>query len=223
MTTRKANATKARKAHRASLAKAITGAASLGYGVAGGFQAAVSGLKGFTLQDRDKAALADFGLQYKAGYMVRYAEANMPSYAKRVGNQPLPIRVDGMLEVYGKPYPQSAKPNRRTEAEHKMCRAADVSWNAVRARAGLAKPKAPRKPRTTVVAPEPPRDLITSCPKLADKAAANDHFATAAAALLATVNGNARKVVPQISSAVQDLYTVMVDLGLIKPAKPAKR
>jgi hypothetical protein len=218
MTNAKANTRKAaRKAITAAKRRLIASAASLGHGVAGGYQAAVDALKSFTLDD--KGALADFGVQYKAGYMVRYFEANMPRYLKRVGNMDLALRVEDALTIYAKPAPDTTKANRRTDLEHKACRAADVSWNTVKARAGLAKPKT-RKPRPAVVPANPvPVDLVKASPKLATKEAVNDHFATAAAALLATVNVNAKRVSPQLSSLIEDFHQGCIKLGLIKASK----
>jgi hypothetical protein len=121
-------------------------------------------------------------------------------------------------EIYGKPYPESSKPNRRTELEHKACRAADVSLATAKRRAGLiAEKKGGRKPRPSSNAPSKavPVDLVKASPTLKDKVAANDYFATACAALLATVNKNAKKVDPRISSAVSDFHAAMKAAGFV--------
>jgi hypothetical protein len=197
--------------------KAIGLAYASGFSARATFEEAVKALSVFTIADKE--ALIEFGLQYKAGNMAAYFASNVPGWKARKGNQSPELIAESMLAIYAKPYPESTKPNRRTDAEHKACRAADQSWSSVKIRAGLADPKK-RKPRPSAnKAPEPPRELVAATPKLATKEAVNDHFATAFAALLGTVNVNARRVSPQLSSIVQDAYSAMVKLGLIKPAK----
>jgi hypothetical protein len=63
-----------------------------------------------------------------------------------------------------------------------------------------------------------PVDLVKASPTLKDKPAANDYFATACAALLATVNKNAKKIDPRISSAVSDFHSAMKAAGFITAA-----
>lgn len=201
----------------AKQSKAIGTAYGFGHSARANFQATVSALSVFTKEDKE--ALIQFGLQYKAGYMAAYFAANLPGWAKRKGNQPPEVIAEEMAAIYSKPYPSSTKPNRRTELEHKACRAADVSWSGAKSSAGLSNPQK-RKPRPSAnKTPEPPRELVAATPKLGTKTAVNDHFSTAVAALMTTVNANARFVSPGISSAIQDAYAAFVKLGLIKPAK----
>jgi hypothetical protein len=111
-------------------------------------------------------------------------------------------------EIIAKATPDSSKPDRRTELEHKAVRAADVSWAKVKREAGIeATKKGNRKPRTGSTGNVPPVDLVKASPKLATKEAANDYFGTAAAALLATVDKNAKLVDPRLSSAVSDFLS----------------
>lgn len=186
----------------ATLRGLIATAATVGYSTANSFEGGVALCRSLA---KSKAALNEAGRQYKAGYVVRRLEA-IPAVAKRWSNMPLEQRIEAALEVMDKATPDSAKPNRRTDLEHKAVRAADVSWAACKRRAGLiAEKKGGRKPRpASNKAKAPPVDLVKASPKLADKAAANDYFATAAAALLATVDKNARIIPPQLSTAVQD-------------------
>jgi hypothetical protein len=185
----------------------IASAAAVGYGVMGGFASGIALAK--AIGNKSKQALVDAGLQYKAGYIVRYLE-DVPGYAKRVGNMSQAMRFEDALSIYAKPAPTTAKPNRRTDLEHKACRAADVSWHGCKARAGLIV-KVARKPRPASAGlsknaqlAKVPVDLVKASPKLTTKVAANDYFATAAAALLATVDKNAKHIAPQLSSAVSD-------------------
>jgi hypothetical protein len=164
---------------------------------------------------KSKVALADASLNYKAGYIARSLRE---TYAKRWGNMGDAELVEAAKEIYGKPYPESSKANRRTEAEHKACRAADVSLATAKRRAGLiAEKKGGRKPRPSSNAPAKaiPVDLVKASPTLKTKEAANDYFATACAALLATVNKNAKRIDPRLSSAVSDFHAACKAMGLI--------
>jgi hypothetical protein len=189
----------------------IKAAYGLGFNASGAFASAVAALACFTVADKE--AVIQFGLGYKAGYVVRYMQANA-NMKRRWGNLDDAALAEAGADIYSKPYPDSTKPNRRTDLEHKACRAADVSLNAVKARAGLSNPKK-RKPRPAANKNEPPRELVAATPKLATKEAVNDHFGVAAAALLATVNANAKRVSPQLSSAVAAFHASLKALGLL--------
>jgi hypothetical protein len=204
------------RAMSATLKALVASAASVGMNVAGRFSEAVVLFK--RIGTKSKVALADAGLNYKAGYVARYLSDNA-AYAKRWGNMGEAQLVDAAKEIYGKPYPESSKANRRTELEHRACRAADVSLAAAKRRAGLiAEKKGGRKPRPSANAPSRaiPVDLVKASPTLKSKEAANDYFATASAALLATVNKNAKRIDPRLSSAVTDFHAALKGMGLIK-------
>lgn len=200
----------------AKLRALVASAASVGMNVATGYSEAVSLFK--SIGTKSKVALADAGLNYKAGYVARYLR-DTAGYAKRWGNMGEPQLVDAAKEIYGKPYPESSKANRRTELEHRACRAADVSLATAKRRAGLIAAKTGgRKPRPSSNAPVKavPVDLVKASPTLKTKDAANDYFATACAALLATVNKNAKRIDPRLSSAVTDFHAAVKAIGLIK-------
>jgi hypothetical protein len=198
----KKTAKKQTKALSATLKALVASAAGVGMNVAGGYADAVTLFK--RIGTKSKVALADASLNYKAGYVARYLKET-PSIAKRWGNMGEPQLIAAAKEIYGKPYPESSKANRRTELEHRACRAADVSLATAKRRAGLiAEKKGGRKPRpASAPAKAVPVDLVKASPKLPTKAAANDYFATACAALLATVNKNAKNIDPRLSSAVR--------------------
>jgi hypothetical protein len=205
---------KAAKALSAKMLALVGTAATIGYSVQGAFAGAVALCR--QIGQGHKLALTDAGLQFKAGYIVRYLE-DVPAYLKRVGNMDQAQRFDDALTIYGKPGPETAKPNRRTELEHRACRAADKSWRMAQVRAFNIQPKA-RKPRPAANAPSKavPVDLVKAAPNLPTKAAVNDYFATALAALLTTVNKNAKRVSPQISSAVTDCHAALKAAGIIQ-------
>lgn len=204
----KKNSKKTAKPLSAKLKALITGAASIGYGVAGGFAAGVQLAK--DIGAKNKQALTDAGLEYKAGYIVRYLE-DETAFKRSWSNMDAEQRFGAARDIYAKPYPESSKANRRSELEHKACRAADVSWHGCKARAGLIvkAPRKPRPPKNESAAKAPPVDLVKASPKLKDVTAANDYFATAAAALLATVDKNAKHMKPALSSAVQDFVAAV--------------
>jgi hypothetical protein len=202
-----------RPAMSATLKALVASAASVGMNVATGYAEAVTLFK--RIGTKSKVALADASLNYKAGYIARSLRE---TYAKRWGNMGDAELVEAAKEIYGKPYPESSKANRRTEAEHKACRAADVSLATAKRRAGLiAEKKGGRKPRPSSNAPAKaiPVDLVKASPTLKTKEAANDYFATACAALLATVNKNAKRIDPRLSSAVSDFHAACKAMGLI--------
>jgi hypothetical protein len=157
-------------------------------------------------------ALEAAALGYKSGYVARSLLTD-PAYAKRWGNMSMSQQIEAGAEIIGRAAPSSSKPDRRTDQEHKACRAADVSWVRIREAAGIKSAvarKSSRNPRPGAnPGKAPPVDLVKASPKLATKAAANDYFGTAAAALLATVDKNAKVVDPRISSAVSDFLTAV--------------
>jgi hypothetical protein len=203
------------RALSATLKTLVASAAAVGMNVAGGYADAVNLFK--RIGTKSKVALADAGLNYKAGYVARYL-SDTPAIAKRWDNMGDAQRIDAAKEIYGKPYPESSKPNRRTELEHRACRAADVSLATAKRRAGLiAEKKGGRKPRPSSNAPAKavPVDLVKASPTLKTKEAANDYFATACAALLATVNKNAKRIDPRLSTAVSDFHAACKAMGLL--------
>lgn len=208
---------KAKKSKRApmsaTLKALVASAASVGMNVATGYAEAVTLFK--RIGTKSKVALADASLNYKAGYIARSLRE---TYAKRWGNMDDALMIEEARVIYAKPYPESSKPNRRTEAEHRACRAADVSLATAKRRAGLiAEKKGGRKPRPASNAPSKavPVDLVKASPTLKTKEAANDYFATACAALLVTVNKNAKRIDPRLSSAVTDFHDALKAIGLI--------
>jgi hypothetical protein len=200
----------------------VTTVATCGFSTANAYvecvvavQSIVSGTRPGSPRNR---ALEAAALGYKAGYVARSLLVD-PAYAKRWGNMSVAQQIEAGAEIIARAAPQSSKDDRRTDQEHKACRAADVSWFKVKERAGLAEPKknkGNRKPRPGKNAPKaPPVDLVKASPKLATKQAANDYFGTAAAALLATVDKNAKLVDPRISTAVHTFLTdVKAALGI---------
>lgn len=212
----KKTAKRAKRALSAKLATLVASAANVGFAVSGAFESAVG-----LCQDIRRAlprgaipsrhpALIDAGLAFKAGYVARRLSLHS-LYAKRWGNYSEAQMIEEAGLIYARPYPESSKPNRRTDVEHKACRAADTSWTTAKARAGIVSERkgkgGSRKPRpgSNKSQPKaPPVSLTKASPKLATREAANDFFATAAAALLATVNKNAKNIAPQLSSAVTD-------------------
>lgn len=198
----------------AKLQGLIAGAASIGYQTQGAFAAGVGLAK--AIGGKNRVALADAGVQYVAGYVVRYLE-DQPAYMRRVGNMSQTQRFTDAVEIIGKPEAGSSKPNRRTELEQRAVRAGQTSWSGCKRRAGLvAERNGGRKPRPSANASKPvPVDLVKASPKLASKKAANDYFATACAALLVTVDKNAKLIAPQISSALTDLRAAFVSAGIM--------
>jgi hypothetical protein len=200
----------------------VSTVATCGFSTANAYVECVAAVQGIVSATRPGSprnrALEAAALGYKAGYVARSLLAD-PAYVKRWHNLSVVQQIDAGVEIINRAAPTSSKDDRRTEQEHKACRAADVSWFKVKERAGLTEPKknkGGRKPRTGSNAPPPPPvDLVMASPKLATKAAANDYFGTAAAALLATVDKNAKLVDPRISTAVSDfLAAVKVALGI---------
>lgn len=215
-------ATKAVAAMSEALQKLVSSVALAGFQEGGAYRAAVSGVMAIVSATRPGSprnrALEAAALGYKAARVANSLLAD-PAYVKRWHNMADELIIEAGAEIIGKAAPTSSKPDRRTEQEHKACRSADVSWVRIREAAGIKsaeKRKASRKPRQgSNPAKAPPVDLVKASPKLATKAAANDYFGTAAAALLATVDKNAKLVDPRISSAVSDfLAAVKAALGI---------
>lgn len=215
MTTKKTKRTAARgKALSAALQGFISTVATCGFSTANAYADCVVAVQGILKETRPGSnrnrALEAAALGYKSGYVARSLLVD-PAYGKRWGNLSQTQQIEEGTLIIGRAAPTSSKDDRRTEAEHKACRAADVSWFKVRERAGLTEPKknkGNRKPRPSAnEGKAPPVDLVKASPKLATKEAANDYFGTAAAALLATVDKNAKLVDPRISTAVHVFLT----------------
>jgi hypothetical protein len=226
MSAKKKNAKRNAKPLSEALQSLVTTVATCGFSTANAYaecvvavQSIVSGTRPGSPRNRTLEAAA---LGYKSGYVARSLLVDS-AYAKRWGNMTIVQQIEAGAEIIARAAPTSSKPDRRTDQEHKACRAADVSWYKVRERAGLIadSSKSPvknkRKPRPGAnAAKAPPVDLVKASPKLATKQAANDYFGTAAAALLATVDKNAKLVDPRISSAVSDFLTaVKAALGIV--------
>lgn len=196
----------------------VESAAAIGFNAATGYAAAVELV---TAVKASAKALEQAGEQYKRGYVARSLLATA-AYAKRWHNLDQAGQFEAAGEIIAKATPDSSKPDRRTELEHKACRAADTSWSSVKRAAGIApKKKGGRKPRPSSNAPSKavPVDLVKASPALPNKEAANDYFATACAALLATVNKNAKHIDPRLSSAVSDFHSALKAMGLIEVAQ----
>lgn len=200
----------------------VTTVATCGFSTANAYAECVTAVQSIVAATRvgspRNRAMEAAALGYKAGYVARSLLAD-PAYVKRWGNMSVVQQIEEGTTIIGRAAPTSKQDDRRTEQEHKACRAADVSWYKVRERAGLTEPKknkGNRKPRPGAnPAKAPPVDLVKASPKLASKQAANDYFGTAAAALLATVDKNARLVDPRISTAVHTFLTsVKAALGI---------
>lgn len=200
----------------------VTTCATAGFNTANAFAECVTAVRSIIKETRPGSqrnrALEAAALGHKAGYVARSLLAD-EAYGKRWGNMSQAQQIEEGAAIIARAAPTSNKPDRRTEQEHKACRAADVSWFKVKQRAGLVeqpKNKGNRKPRPGANPPKaPPVDLVKASPKLPDKQAANDYFGTAAAALLATVDKNAKLVDPRISTAVHTFLTdVKAALGI---------
>lgn len=204
----------------AALKALIASAATVGANVANGYSEAVKLFR--SIGTKNRTALAEAGKRYTAGYVARYLGDNA-TYAKRWHNMDDAARVEAALLVLDKATPDSSKSDRRSELEHKACRAAAVSLATAKRRAGLvAEKKGGRKPRPAAKATKgkaPPVDLVKASPTLKTRLAANDYFATACAALLATVNKNAKHVEPRVATAVSDFHAALKAAGLIKTAE----
>ena len=205
----------------ASQKRLVGTAAAIGFDVATGHALAVKLCK--AIGDKTPAAIKALnaaGSFYKAGYVAQSLLAG--PYAKRWGNMDRAQLIEEGIAIMAKSTPESSKADRRTDAEHKACRAADVSWSGCKKRAGILPVKkgntSTRKPRpgsNKAPAKALPVDMVKASPKLANRGAANDYFATCAAALLVAVNKNAKHVEPRVSSAVTEFHNAMKAAGLI--------
>ena len=204
----------------------ITTVATCGFSTANAYAECVVAVRDIVTGTRPGSqrnrALEAAALGYKSGYVAR-SLLTIEAYQKKWHNMSQVQQIEEGAAIIARAAPTSNKPDRRTDAEHKACRAADVSWFKVKERAGLAEPKknkGGRKPRQGSNPPKaPPVDLVKASPKLATKQAANDYFGTAAAALLATVDKNAKLVDPRISSAVSDFLAAVKEALGIAPKK----
>lgn len=121
------------------IASLVAKASNLGYNVRSAFQAAVDTVMKLALLAENEAqfdnALGRFATAYKSGYIAFYLEDREP--AKRNLNQK--ARVTEALEIMALPTPDSKKKAdaRRTDVQHKACRAADKSLADVKRSAGL--------------------------------------------------------------------------------------
>lgn len=212
MTVRK---NKAARKVTARIASLISSAAGIGFNAAGGFAA---GVKLAQSIGKDDKALKDAGREYQIGYACRYLSEE-PLFAKRWGNLSDEQRMAEARLIADKASPDSMKGDRRTDLEHKAFRAAAVSWSACKTKAGVVVKQArkPRPGKNKAPAKTIAVDLVKASPALKTKGAANDYFANAAAALLATVNKNAKLLEPRISTAVSD-FKAAIEAAL-KPAE----
>ncbi len=202
----------------ASQKRLVGTAAAIGFDVATGYVAAVKLCK--AIGDKTPAAIKALnaaGSFYKAGYVAQSLLTGV--YAKRWGNMDRAALVEAAIAIMAKSTPESSKADRRTAIEHKACRAADVSWSTAKRKADILPVKAGnRKPRPSsnkTPAKVLPVDMVKASPKLANRGAANDYFATCAAALLVAVNKNAKHVEPRVSTAVTDFHAALKAAGLI--------
>jgi hypothetical protein len=221
----------------ATLIALINGAANLGYAFSGGFEAAVTAaykLKPsnyLSLSEEQRKAYApqirDFGIQFKAGHLLRYLEAR--GYNKRFGNMDQPQKIAECVTIFDKARPDSDKNDRRTELEHLGCRAADNAWTRVRDSAGLKPPapkRAPAKRRAAGDEKAVPSARLTA-PAMHAPVDALAFFKNVSADLLKAVNANAKVVPIGLKSAVQDfrkaVSAAIADVNAGKaPAKRAK-
>jgi hypothetical protein len=205
--------------------RVINEAAAKGYDLANGFEGAVAHLA--KLRGSDDSVIAAYAKQYKLGFGVSYMERHDKGYAKRTSNQPLEVKLEAIDDIFAlKSRPSETDPAKvikgmRSPLQQRMTRGADQSFVRVKEGAGMKVKrtrtvKAPAAP----AAPEPPLDLTKLTPTFANKAAANDWFVNAAAALLTACDKNNSKskgklVIPQITSAVADFQAaVKKALGL---------
>lgn len=221
--TKAKNAAKKTSAMSARIQSLVATCGSAGFATANAYADCVDAVRDIVKETRPGSArnraLEAAAAQYKGGYVAR-SLLNDPAYRKRWHNLTVTQQIDEGAAIIAKAAPTTSKDDRRTEVEHKVCRAADASWFKVKQNAGLTEPKknkGNRKPRPGANdAKAPPQDLVKASPKLATKEAANDYFGIAAAALLATVDKNAKLVDPRISTAVSDFLTaVKAALGTV--------
>jgi hypothetical protein len=200
-----------------TMAALISSAAGIGFDTVNAYA------RGIELAKRigpNPKLLADAGVQYQIGYVAGY----LKRHETRTRNLSDEMRFDESRAVLEKAMPESTKPNRRTDLEHRACRAASNSWTRCKDDAGVkAAPKArlnggkrkAAKPNNTGA--NGGKVSAINTPRLENAEAANAYFGQLAVAALRTVNINAKKLSPAISTAVQDFHLAMVNAGLIKP------
>lgn len=178
-----------------------------------------------------KRALEQFSANYVCGYVAAsLVRQGLASW----GNLPVSEQVENARSIVNlKPakksgdtfLPDCDQPDGyRTERQHKAVRAGQTSLASVLRAAGIAAKKGGgRAPRPSTTEPEgnlPPVDLVKAAPELKTRDAANEYFATAAAALLATVNKNVKAgrgnpILPAVSTAVQTFREALIAAGLM--------
>lgn len=154
-----------------------------------------------------KEAESAFVQGYVAGSLIR-----RPDYAKRWGNMGRDqLLIEAATIISLKPFDKDveASDDRRDELQHKAVRSAQTTLSNAKRKAGIMPTKGGgRKPRTPSVPAEEgspvPVDMVTATPTLASKEDVNAYMEKAIAALLATCDKNAKRVMPQISSALTD-------------------
>jgi hypothetical protein len=200
----------------------VTTVATCGFSTANAYvecvvavQSIVSGTRPGSPRNR---ALEAAALGYKAGYVARSLLVD-PAYAKRWGNMSVAQQIEAGAEIIARAAPtveqgRSAHGSGAQGLPRRRCQL--VQGQGARRPCEPKKNKGNRKPRPGKNPPKaPPVDLVKASPKLATKQAANDYFGTAAAALLATVDKNAKLVDPRISTAVHTFLTeVKAALGI---------
>jgi hypothetical protein len=216
------NSKKALRRINAKFMATVTSAVDMGFDMADGYSRAVVL---FCNVKASANALAAASTQYVIGYVAR-------SLSAQLGNMDRVQQYAEAEAIIAKAGPDTSKDDRRTHEQHKAVRAAQTSLASVKRAAGIKASKGGgRKPRQgSNDASPPPVDLVKAAPTFNGayakqhgfdtvRDAANDYFATAAAALLATVNKNAHNVTPAISSAVSDLHAALKAAGLIPSAE----
>jgi hypothetical protein len=216
----------------ATLSALISGASSLGYAFSGGFEAAIaaahklvpSGYLGLNEEQRKTFApvIRDFGIQFKAGHLLRYLETR--GYNRRFGNMDNAQKIAECVTIFDKARPDNMeKSDRRTELEHAGCRAADNAWTRVRDGAGLKPPavkRAPSKRRAAGDEKAVPSARLTA-PAMHAPVDALAFFQHVSADLLKAVNANAKVVPIGLKSAVEDFRkAVRETVAAVKAGSP---
>jgi hypothetical protein len=203
----------------ATVTALITSAAGLGYDLNSGFESAVESARKLaprnflSLTEEQRKAyqpvIRDYGIQFKAGHLLRYLESR--GYERRFGNMDRAMRVEECIRIFDKATPEAEKTNRRTDLEHKGCKAADNAWTRVKDAAGLKAPpvKRPARPSQANAKGKAdntnrPVDIRLAAPTLASANDAWKFYDNASAALLTATNKNAKSVPIAVKTAVQD-------------------
>lgn len=193
----------------------VSSVAQCGLNASQAFSSSVRGLQAIVAATRKGSqrnrALEAAYLGYQAGYVADSLLSD-PAYAKRWGNLSPTQLIEEGTAILKRAAPTSKKEDRRTEQEHKACRAASVSLVRVKERAGLKDATArknSRKPRPSANTPEPPREALFASPKLANDNEARDYFRNAFAALMTTTEVNRqtgiKKEVKHVAFIVQSI------------------